>query len=172
MKLQAIVHQKGGLALATISTSVILFLVSCSTYKNASQANPIEKNCGGYETTGYTRKTDTTDVGTLHGEVRLCKTGKLIQGAHIYVLNWKDSIIAETITDNSGKYSLTYPNAHSIDKISVSAYGAALDVDIHDIGQYHKNTELNMRLYEVVTFSNDVPLTEDDLKQIERNRNK
>lgn len=162
--------QKGVRVLAVVSTSIFVLLVSCHTYKNTKLGNSLEKNCGGYKTTGYTTKSETADKDLLHGEVRLCKTGEPIKNAHIYIKDSKDSLIADTYTDKDGKYSIRYHSKRGIGQIHVSSVGATLTIIDHDIGKYHRNTELNMRLYSVAAFTNDVPLTKEDIKAIEKNR--
>lgn len=147
-------------------------LISCGTYNKGVQGNPTYRNCAGYETIGYTTKSDATGIYKLHGKVRYCKTGKAAGGAHISVKDKKDSIIAEAQTDKHGKYSITYRSPRRAGRIDVTSINGSLAIITHDIGQFHLNTELNVRLYYVESFINEVPLTKDDIEFLKKKNKK
>ena len=149
-----------------------LLLISCATYNKTREGNPTYHNCAGYETTGYTKDSDTIGVYKLHGKVQYCKTGKATSNAEVCVRDIKGNIIAEASTDKHGKYAITYQSTSTVGTIDVSALNGSLTIVTHDVGKFHLNTKLNVRLYYVESLINEVPLTKDDIEFIKQNNRK
>jgi len=145
-----------------------VWLIGCGTYNKTKKGNPTYHHCAGYETTGYTTDSDTIGVYKLHGKVQFCKTGKATSGAHVSVKDIKDSIIAEAYTDKYGEYAVTYQTQRALGKIDVTSINGSLTIVTHDVGKFHLNSELNVRLYYVESLINEVPLTKDDVKFIKK----
>lgn len=163
---------KKAAGLVVIAVFISTLFISCSTSRMLKDDNPPEKNCGSFESIAYDTKDDVPGKLRVHGIVKMCKTNKIITDA---IINFKDEegdLIATTRTDRKGKFDIVFDDKREVYFVEAYGFQGRLVVSPPQIGIFHSNTELNLRLAEVHTMVDVIPLTKDDIRKIKKMNNR
>ena len=152
-------------------------LLSCISNRKRDTNYFKGKDSGGYTIRYSKENRDLEGIISLHGEVRMGGSNKIVPNAEIEVWDTNNELIAKKTADSQGRFKFTIKTKPTVGNIVINGSDGdslgELEIVKVDIGRFYSQADISVKLFHINgVMTSTVPLSKEEIKEIKDQNNK